>query len=288
MWFENLEGITDDQKAFLTENSKESPEALINLARKGSDWRNGLNDDNKGFAESKGFKDLDNIIGSYRNLESTVGAPPERIVKLPSKSIEEDPKAWEEVFNQMGRPENQDGYDIKAGEGTQVDEEVVKWAKETFYKLGMSKRQAESFISEWNKLADEKSAELNAGKQYADIEAEKELRMKWGKKYDANVGGVFAVAKQLGISTEEMNAFESTFGKVRTFEMLQSVSEKVGEHDYVGGGGNAGGVMNPSEARYKISERQNDPEWMKAWANGDADKVREMERLVVMANPDAS
>lgn len=285
-WLNGLEGITEEHKSWVSEQGIDSPSKLFELAqRPAPNWSDGLGDEHKGYLEVKGFKDLPSILDSYKNLESTVGVPADKLVKLPTKSFEEDPKAWEGVFGKLGRPESADGYEISVPEGMQGSEDAVNWAKETFHKLGLTKRQGEDFIKAWNDWAVSSQAENDTKRKYDDIAAEKELRMKWGAAYDKNVSGAFSAAKQLGFKQEEIATLEQTFGKVRTYEMLQSVFEKVGEDSFVSGDG-ASGPLSPAGAKAKIEEKKADKEWMEQWMAGNPKHKQEMDNWVVMAHAD--
>jgi len=280
-WLDEVDGITDEHKAFATENKIEGLAGLFGLAQKTPSWTEGLSEDHRGFLESKGVKDASTFVDSYRNLEKTVGVPPELIVKLPKSA--DDAEAWGGVYNKLGRPEEATGYDITAPEGAKTEEQTVKWAQDTFYKLGFTKNQGEGFIKAWNDFSLSQQAEVDTQKQYDDLAAQKELRMLWGQKYEKNIGGAMGVAKQLGIKPEEIDSMEAVFGKVRTMEMLSNINEKSGELGFVDGESAKDGTLSPAAAKYKMRELMGDSEWVKAWSQGGIKEREEIDRLNEMA-----
>ena len=244
------------------------------------------NQELRGYTEQKGFKSAEDVVKSYRDLHAIHGVPAERIIKLPEDIAA--PKALDDVYKRLGRPEKSDGYEIQVPDGVQPD--FANWAKETFHGLGLSKSQGENLSKVWNERIGAMNAKYLEDQKVAVATQIESLKTKWGAAFDQNAGKVSALAEKLGVKTEEMDAMAAAIGVDRLNEMLHGFMEKlgvkIGEDDFKGGGnagGGFGGILSPEAAQSKITELTKDTEWRTGYLNGDAKKAAEMRQLQLWA-----
>jgi hypothetical protein len=107
-----------------------------------SSWVGLLSDaDNRSLVEKKGWKNPDDPLKSYRELESRMGSA----LTVPAPDAK--PEAWDSFYAKVGRPEKPDGYEYKRPEGlpenVPYDDKLASWSKGVFHKAGLTARQAQ-------------------------------------------------------------------------------------------------------------------------------------------------
>ncbi len=249
-----------------------------------SDWTVSLNDDLKGYVQNKGFKDPASALESYRNLEKLMGAPKERLLKLPEKA--EDP-AWSEIWGKLGRPEKPEEYNIPMPEGG-GDKEFAEWAKGTFHKLGISKAQAETLVKEWNGFSGNQSKAAQDAATAKNVSDDKALKAEWGQAYEQHTNLAKRAVKEFGVDGETIDKLEKALGFAGVMKHFHSVGSKLGEAAYVSGnsGGGFGNVLAPAAARNQIETLRGDPDFVRRYTSGDPAAKAKMDQLHQMAFPD--
>lgn len=252
------------------------------------DWTAALNEDTRGYVQTKGFKDPATVLDSYRNLEKLMGAPKERLLKLPEK--DDDAQGWGEVYDRLGRPRDAKEYDIKLPEGMQ-DDKFAQWAKSAFHELGISKKAGDKLAGKWS--------EYIAGTQKVSVEAQQakvaeegtNLKKEWGAAYEQNVNAAKNAAAVFAVKGEIIDKIEGALGFAETMKLFQNIGVKMGEDKFVSGQSRQTdftGALAPEAARYRIKALQSDPEFVKKYTSGDLSSREEFERLHRYAFPDAS
>ncbi len=251
----------------------------------GSEWFSGFNDDLKGYVQTKGFKDPAAVTDAYRNLEKVVGAPPERILKLPEKL---EDQALMPIFDKLGRPEKAEGYNIKPEAGG--DENFIKFAQGMFHEVGLTKSQGEKLAAKWDEYIQ------GQNKSYVEqhttkVQQENEsLKKEWGQAYNQNVEiGRNAVAK-FGIDKETLDKLENVMGFAGLIKFAHSLGKGLGEDNFIGPDSKTGGfgIMTPQQAQHRIKQLGSDQEWVRRYSTGGAAEKAEMERLHKMAFPETA
>lgn len=82
--------------------------------------------------------------GKVADLEGRIA---NYIPKITEKSTDAEKAAY---FKAVGRPDKAEEYEFPQVEGKENDPGMVKWARETFHKNGLSKEQAKAIGAEWN------------------------------------------------------------------------------------------------------------------------------------------
>jgi len=249
-----------------------------------ADWTASLPDAQKAYVSSKGFKDPAMVLESYKNLETLMGAPKDRLLKLPEKF---DAPEMGEVYDRLGRPKTSDEYTFAAPEGMQVNQEFSKFAKELFHKAGLSKSQGELVANEFNKYANGDAAK-NQQAQAQQLATEKTaLQREWGAAFEDQTKACGKAAQTFGLGKEELAKLESALGYSATMKFLAQVGSKLGEDSFVTGGESGfKGALTPDVARGQIAELKADQGWVSKYLTGDKEARNQMERLMRFAYPE--
>lgn len=244
-------------------------------------WYAGVQDEGlRGFAELKGWKEPGDALKSYKELETFVGAPKERLIKLPSGN-----EAWDDVWAKLGRPAKAEDYGLKIEGAEEKDLSVMA---QQMHKLGLSKAQATEFakwMGEAAKAGAESSAAAKAAEEKAAIERKTqefesykaERGDKWGEEY-ALAQRAFKFA---GGSEDELVKLEDALGIRRTLELFTRLGAGFRED---GLAGNPGPVATTSaSAKAQIASLQNDSDFTKRLIEGDVTAMQKWQSLINLA-----
>lgn len=248
------------------------------------DWTTGLPDELRGYVQTKGFKDPTSVVDSYKNLEKLMGAPKERLLKLPEKS--DDATGWNEIYNRLGRPEKADDYKIDIPKEV-GDENFAKWAKELFHENGLTRAQGEKIAAKWNEYL-QSTAKETVEKHNANItQQETELKKEWGMAFDKNIEMARRAASEFGLDAPTIDKLESAMGWSGVIKFMHNVGSKLGEHSFVSNNQQQGfNVMTPEAAKHRIQLLKSDSDFAKRFMTGEIQAKEEMARLHQMAYPD--
>lgn len=248
-----------------------------------SNWYDSLNlsDEAKGMIEVKGFKDPNDLIKSYRNIESLVGVDKNDIIRIPKAAEGQEPD-YSEVFKRLGRPEDASGYELP-------DNDFAKAAAEEMFKQGLSKKQAQAlskWIDSYNESYSKSYAEKMASEQEAKLKASIEsLQKAWGADYDKNLEvakiAVADAAKTIGLSADALDKIGDVIGiemAAKLFYALGSAQPGDGSKNLQNYSSHEGNET-PEIAKFKIQQMYEDPELAKRIQAGDAKTFKELNRL---------
>lgn len=259
-----------------------APSAPAPATAPAADWTSALNEETRGFVQTKGWRSPDDLIGSYRGLEKLVGYPQDKIVQLPKDAADE--AAWGSVYAKLGRPETAEGYKLPVPAGDNGD--FAKAAAPVLHKLGLSAKQAEGLATWWNEaqgaMARTHADEITA-KHKTDVEG---LQREWGAAYDKNATVVDRAAQAFGMDVATLDALKQSMGPAKAMKFLHAIGSKMGEADYVDGKGQGMGVMTPEQARAEIGALKKDSAWTAKYLSGDKEARTQMDRLHRWAYPE--
>lgn len=201
-------------------------------------WYDGSDEDTVGYLKNKKW-DTESplkVLEAYRNLEKFHGVPADKILKLP---VDDNPEAWGQIYNRLGRPETPDkyGYEaIKLPEGSELDKDIVSRFDAIFHKTGVSKSQRDAVLNEYlsfeatrikegaDKLEQEKAVHINA------------LKKEWGQHFDERVQlarQAFKAFLPEGLDKDVVaEAFENTIGLANAAKMFANLADKLGEDKF--------------------------------------------------------
>ena len=253
----------------------------------GNPWFSGFKaEDVRGFIENKGFKDPEALASAYWNLEKTRGVPADRLLTLPA---DDKPESWSPIYNRLGRPEKPEGYEVQGVEGTPAD--FIAWQRETYHELGLTKKQGEALSKKWNELVTASGAhDQQASKEKLQGQINS-LKKEWGAAAQQNIEVVDAMVEKLGMDEATQKQLEGVLGFDGFAKFIHGITTKfgikLGESDFHSGtgSGNDFGAMTPAAAKARRDELMSDPEWVKAFSNGDVAKRKEFDRLSAQMYP---
>lgn len=246
------------------------------------DWTATMAPDLKGYVQNKGFKDPASAIDSYRNLEKLMGAPKERLLRLPEK--DDDAAGWGEIYNRLGRPTDAKGYDLKVPEG--ADPAFNEWAKSTFHEAGLTAKQAQLVNDKYNEFQNGTATAQKESYETKVADEERTLKKDWGTAYADNEKLAQKAARQFGITAEQVDKLEQTMGYASLMKFMHAIGSKVGEDSFVSASGKKSGFGNltPEAAKNQIQTFMQDKSWVAKYTEGDREARGTMERLQIMAN----
>lgn len=243
-----------------------------------ADWLTKLPELDRGYVQLKGWKDPTDVLSSYKNLEKLAGAGADKLIKLPQG---DDPKAWGEVWDKLGRPKTTAEYEIPMPEKG-GSEEFANWARGVFHEHGLSKGQAKALVEKWNgRLAAAEKAELDNYQQQVAVDTTK-LRTEWGGKFDENVITARRAAQAFGVKAETIDAMEKAMGFGELMRFFHNVGSKLGSTS-PGMATSDSQVntfgMSKEMAAARKQELMKDQAWVERWNKRDAAARREMDNL---------
>lgn len=251
-----------------------------------SSWTDGFSAENVAWIQTQGIKDAHTAIEGYRNLQKLTGGGLDRIVQLPKDNADE--KGYRSMYAKLGMPEKPEDYIIDAPkEG--ADENFIKWTRGEFHKLGLSKEQGTKLSKAWNEYANTQIKTMN---EAAITEGQGQLdalKREWGTDYPVNVERGTNAAKTFGVSKDDLTKIESALGFAKTMKLFQTIGTKLGEGEYVTGAGGIGntGHLTKEQAQNRIGMLRADSEFITAYLAGGAKETTEMNRLMMIANPES-
>jgi len=252
-------------------------------------WFSTADEETRGFLQNKGLDKKDaaaaafDLVGQYRNLEKLRGVPADRLLTLPA-----DPAvagAMDPIYERLGRPAKPDGYEMKSEAGDQSSADYVKWASETFHKLGLTKTQA----TEADKALRAMVADMDTRAQEAEAVAKQasmtELQAEWGNTYATNVELAKAAVRKLAAGEDEINALTAAIGDKAVVKLFQKIGAGLAESPFHAGGPaqSVSGATTPEGAKAKIAELHNDREFTAAYAKEMMEGLRGP-RSILMTN----
>lgn len=208
--------------------------------------------------------DFPTLAKNYVNAEKLIGA---KRIALPGENA--TPEELNAFYQAIGRPETPDGYKIKFKDGfTMCNDDVLKWAKETFHKVGMSNKAGQSLLDEYADYVTAEANRIDAEMKKTRDLSEVTLRKEFGLAYEQNlrIGDNFLTKFA---SPELVEVFKSS-GLVYNPDFIRfcaNAGMKIVEDPGIGGSGAGSLIMTPDQAKGKITELLGSPEFQKQYTD---------------------
>jgi hypothetical protein len=260
-------------------------------------WTDGLEGEDLGFIQNKGFKSLDEAVKSYRNAEQFLGVPADRLVKLPENLEAAEAEVQAEIFKKLGWPEKAEDYGLQpqadAPEGTiDLAPKFAEWAHEAH----LLPHQVHSVVEKFNAHM----TELREAQQQAVVAqteaAQATLRKQWGAAYDDKVAAADRFMQKVGWDQPTVEALRDAMGAQWVLELTATLGEGLGEAPFVSGeAAPTGGVMTPEQAKARIAQLRTDSAFQLRLYGDEATggnrrpelaAQQEWRRLLEMAHPE--
>lgn len=247
-------------------------------------WYDSLNlsDENKAVVNTKNFKDVNDLIKSYVNIEKLAGVDKSELIRIPKAKEGEEPD-YSEVYKALGRPDKSSDYELP-------DNDFAKAAAEEMFKQGLTKKQAKA-LSEWVSQYSEGQASASRKKYEEEKESAaakqiEALKKEWAADYDLNIEiskqAVADLQESLGLDGEVLDKLGDYIGVDRATKIFYMLGKAYSKGDgskeiknYV----NKSGGETPERAAERLKELNADPETAKKLKANDPKIVEELNRL---------
>ena len=256
------------------------------------DWKSlNLSPDLQNVVDRHQFSDPAMVVKSYGEFEKLHGVPVERLVKLPSPKEAGDPKAWDAIYNKLGRPETADKYVLPIPKGD--DGTFANTLKPWLHEAGVTQAGATKLAEKWNAFQAAQANAVKAQQDQRDTAQVQELKLAWGSEYDTRAALVDKAAETFGMTQAQVTALKTTLGPKGAMEFLYNIGAKIGVEDAVvpgmGGSTPSFNQMTPDMAKAEISRLKHDRDFARVMTGSDPkakmDARRELERLHQIAYP---
>ena len=250
------------------------------------EFRNGAPDSVKDLLTKKGYTHLGQFFDSYNELEKFKGIGKHLVIPEA-----EDAEEWNDVYNQLGRPETHDKYEYTYEGDVEISEELTGQFKEYAHSLGLTQNQFNKIVNfQLDAVAAQTEAYNIQDEEQKNTKREEEvatLKIKLGKDgvpcsdevYKAKVVGARIIADSLGIyQTLEANGLASNPAII---EMLDTIVSRTAE-DVIAPQTSAATTKSPIEERDDIMKN---PVFKDKFARGRKELMaRYMELNQIIAN----
>jgi len=256
------------------------------------DWKSlNLPPDLQNVVDRHQFSDPSMVVKSYGEFEKLHGVPVDRLVKLPSPKEAADPKAWDSIYNKLGRPETADKYVLPVPKGD--DGTFANTLKPWLHEAGVTQAGATKLAEKWNSFQEAQANAMKAQQEQRDATQVQELKMAWGSQYDTNAQLVDKAAETFGMTQDQLTALKQVMGPKSAMEFIHNIGAKIGVEDKtvpgMGGSTPIFNNMTPDMAKAEINRIKGDRDFARVMTGSDPkakmDARRELERLHQIAYP---
>ena len=180
-------------------------------------------------------------------------------ISLPGADADVD--TMNAFYKALGRPESFDKYEFEKPEGLDVDKTMDEWARKSFYKSGLSNKQANALFKSWNDLATRQSADyLKQSQEQIDS-----LKSSLGDKYESTINSGRQATQELGLDQESLNAIEKSIGTAPMIKLFAQLGKRMSGSEvsnFVGSNTPSTTMLSKDSAKAEIARLNSDKEFM--------------------------
>ena len=244
------------------------------------DFSTSFEGEDLGYIQNKGWKNPEDVVTGYRNLEKLLGS--NNKIAMPGEDASNED--WASFYNKLGRPEEVSGYELNAPDGMEIDKSLQDWFANTAHEAGLTVNQAQGLFEKWNELTGSKTQELEKSAQVESEIQMNELKQEWGRAFEEKTQMARNAVRSFGIESNDIDAIENAIGTGKLMKMFASIGEGLGESKFKGGG-TASFTMTPGQAQAEIAQLNLDPTFKSQYIGGNKEAVAKMQKLFKLANP---
>lgn len=258
-------------------------------------WFTGMAPEDVGYIQNKGWHQGDaaavtaSIFKSYREAETKLGAPADRLLRRPTDGDEAATKAF---WQQLGAPADPKDYaftgvDLGTPEETTAFTEMLRTSVS---RLNLPKETAAELARDLAKDRVDRSTKSAADLAAKVAEERRLLEVDWGKPdsptFKANMGIADRTAASLGITQDVMDRLKEGLGGVFVAKMFRGLGDMTGEAKYMLDPNNKTEVLTVEQAQALRYEKTGidangqakgpgDPTWLEKWRAKDGATMKE-------------
>jgi hypothetical protein len=234
---------------------------------------------------------------SYAELERiNASRDDSKMVRIPDENA--TPQDWDAVYTKLGRLKDPAGYKDAVKWGDNADPQMVEFASNMAFKLGLSPKAVEStMLTEWNSFVAKANAQAQQKSEQEATTALAAIKTEWKGDFDANQARGQQVLKALdkaGFSDADLASVEKAIGIPAVVKLLATIGKLSGEGSLSNVGGSGGGsgdpsTLSPEQAKGEIAKLATDDAFQKVYMNkqdpGQKDAAERMRKLYEKAGP---
>jgi hypothetical protein len=233
---------------------------------------------------AKGYKDPSALAVANYNLTRIHTGSADVIERPAADATPDQVRAFYDRANGVSADTK---YDLKFGEGVQVDPALVDSAKGWFKDAGVRPDQAQTLAEKWNTFVSEATAKQANDAKAANDAQIAQLRQKYAGQgptaFDQLVANGQKAAQTLGLSAEFLDRLDAANGVAVNMELLSMLGAGMGvEAPFRDGAPGAGGVNSPEAARVELAKLAGD----KAFADSLMDPRNSMHHVNMTKHQD--
>lgn len=200
------------------------------------------------WVKSKGFKDPDAMVSSYRELENQLRNG-EKIL-LPKEG--DSPEAVEAFHKAIGRPEAADKYDLKLGEGEEVNDDLANVMREAAFKAGVPASMFAAMAEPFNAYMRGVMEQHEAGQVQQRDAGVAEYKSEVGDKFNTHIAAGNKAMRLLEMTGEDIAGIEAGLGTKKTLALFAKLGMGMGEDILLDAGGRPKFSLSKEEAQAKL------------------------------------
>jgi hypothetical protein len=226
------------------------------------------------------FDSVDKLAKSYVNAVKKIGGDPANLVSIP-----QDGESWDSFYNQMGRPETPEGYEL----GDDPDNELEFYRNAT-HQLGLTQEQAQNMLELYASVQEEQTQSDNQATADFAVNSQIELKREWGTNYDGNLDQAQRAFSQF--ASPEFGQLMDDSGLGNHPELVKAfakIGAMLGEDRLIVGSGLGQSRITPHDAKDQIQSLYQDKDFSKAYRDnkepGHKAAMDKMDKLFKSAYP---
>lgn len=235
------------------------------------------------WVKSKGFKDPDAMVSSYRELEAKFLSG-DKIV-LPKEG--DSPEAIEAFHKAIGRPDAADKYDLRLGEGEEVNEDLAKVMREAAFKAGVPASMFAAMAEPFNAYMRDVLQQHEAAQAQQRDAGVAEYKSEVGDKFNTHIAAGNKAMRMLELTGEDIAGIEQGLGTKKTLALFAKLGMGMGEDILLDAGGRPKFSMSKEEAQAELDRSGKEPGYLDKLKSDPNVKARREHLLSIVAAAEA-
>lgn len=186
------------------------------------DWYNHLSEQDVAYVKEKNWDTWQAAIQACQTQEQQL----KQSVLIPQT---EDTKAWEELYQQLGRPSEATKYELQFADHLQASPETESWFKQTAFAAGLVPKQAQVFLDQWTQW----QVTQQEAKQAESQTHMEHLKQEWGVQFDRNLEQAKRAIHFYQVPEMAASALEHAMGTKDMLLFLHKLGESIKEPQFI-------------------------------------------------------